>query len=279
MLRGGPVRLLADSDTPNALALLRTDPVANCFPLSRVEVAGVDSWRLGAEVWGFYRGGELSALCYSGANLVPAHADEEAVAAFAERARRQGRRCSSIVGPAEMVLPLWRLLSPVWGPARELRESQPVLAIATDPVVPPDPQVRPVRTDEVDVLLPAAIAMFTEEVGVSPVADGGGLYRARLAELVAAGRSFARIDGHRVVFKAEVGAVAGQVCQVQGVWVAPELRGQGLGVAGMAAVVRQVRARIAPTVTLYVNDFNHRARDVYREVGFTQVGTFASVLF
>ena len=50
--------------------------------------------------------------------------------------------------------------------------------------------------------------MFTEEVGVSPVVgDGGALYRARVSELVQSGRSFARIEEGRVIFKAEVGAV------------------------------------------------------------------------
>jgi uncharacterized protein len=32
-------------------------------------------------------------------------------------------------------------------------------------------------------------------------------------------------------------------------------------------------------VSLYVNDFNAPARRSYERVGFTQVGTFASVLF
>ena len=35
----------------------------------------------------------------------------------------------------------------------------------------------------------------------------------------------------------------------------------------------------ARTISLYVNDYNHRALAVYSKVGFTQVGTFATVLF
>jgi predicted GNAT family acetyltransferase len=115
---------------------------------------------------------------------------------------------------------------------------------------------------------------------VSPTAgDGGALYRARVRELVAAGRAFARFDGDRIVFKAEVGAVTKKACQVQGVWVDPDLRGRGLSVAGMAAVVKVCLRDIAPTVSLYVNDFNEPARRSYERVGFMQVGTFASVLF
>jgi len=280
MLPPVSLRVLGDRDADETLALLRRDPIANCFLISRLEAAGLEAWRLGAEVWGYFAGGRLDAVCYAGANLVPAGADETAVRAFADRARRHGRRCSSIVGPAEMALPLWRLLEPSWGPAREVRANQPLMATSADPSVDGDPLVRAVQRDEVDTLLPAAVAMFTEEVGVSPLAgDGGALYRARLAELVAAGRSFARIDDGRVVFKAEVGAVGGDTCQVQGVWVDPALRGRGLSVAGMATVVRLIRRTIAPVVSLYVNDFNTPARRAYERVGFTQVGTFTSVLF
>jgi predicted GNAT family acetyltransferase len=146
--------------------------------------------------------------------------------------------------------------------------------------VAPEPRVRPVRPDELEVLLPAAVAMFTEEVGVSPLrVDGGAGYRARVAELVRAGQSLAWIEDGRVLFKAEIGAVSRSACQIQGVWVAPSHRGRGIGTAGTAAVVEYARTAIAPVVSLYVNDFNAPARAAYRRVGFTEAGTFTSVLF
>ena len=146
--------------------------------------------------------------------------------------------------------------------------------------MPADPRVRPVRLSELDVLLPAAVSMFTEEVGVSPLRiDGGAGYRARVAELVRAGQALAWIEDGRVVFKADVGAVSRDACQLQGVWVAPQWRGRGIGQRGTAAAVEYARTAIAPVVSLYVNDFNGAARAAYDRVGFTQVGTYASVLF
>jgi predicted GNAT family acetyltransferase len=231
-------------------------------------------------MWGFSRGEDLIALCYAGANLVPVGDDPQALRAFAERALSQGRRCSSIVGPADSVELMWGILSGPWGPAREARLRQPLMVTTVPPLAAPDTSVRRVRLDEIDVLLPASIAMFTEEVGISPVAgDGGALYRTRVRELVAAGRSFARIDDGRIVFKAEVGAVTSSACQVQGVWVDPAVRGQGLSVSGMAAVVSACLRDVAPAVSLYVNDFNAPARRAYERVGFVQVGAFASILF
>jgi predicted GNAT family acetyltransferase len=147
--------------------------------------------------------------------------------------------------------------------------------------IAPDPYVRHVRKDEMETIMPACVAMFTEEVGVSPLAgDGGLLYQARVAELVGSGRSFARLDEHgKVIFKAEIGAQTTRACQIQGVWIAPEHRGRGLAAPGMAAVLRYALADFAPLVSLYVNDFNTPARAAYRRVGFEEVGAFMSVLF
>ncbi|MFI5805517.1 GNAT family N-acetyltransferase [Streptomyces sp. NPDC051561] len=281
MLTTTTTRVLAPGELGEALALLESEPVNNAFVTSRVQVAGLDPWRLGGEMWGWYEGGKLRSLCYSGANLVPICATPEAVRAFAERARRTGRRCSSIVGPLEPTSQLWSLLEPSWGPAREVRSQQPLMVTEQMPDdITPDPLVRRIRKDEMETIMPACVAMFTEEVGVSPTAgDGGLLYQARVAELVGAGRSFARIEDGKVVFKAEIGAATPAACQIQGVWVAPEHRGRGLSVTGMAAVLRYALADVAPVVSLYVNDFNAPARASYRRVGFREVGAFTSVLF
>jgi predicted GNAT family acetyltransferase len=276
----GFVRVLDDRDVPTVLAMLNRDPIGNVFVISRGEAAGLDPSRLGAQMWGYGRGRDLVSLCYAGANMVPMGSDVEALTAFAHHALHQGRRCSSIVGPADAVAVLWDILGQSWGPAREARLRQPLMVTTVPPLADPDICVRRVRLDEIEVLLPASIAMFTEEVGVSPVAgDGGALYRSRVRELVAAGRAFARIDEGRIVFKAEVGAVTRSACQVQGVWVDPEVRGRGLSVSGMAAVVAACLRDVAPAVSLYVNDFNAPARRAYERVGFVQVGVFGSILF
>ncbi|HEX2312676.1 MAG TPA: GNAT family N-acetyltransferase [Thermomonospora sp.] len=280
MLGSMPVRVLDDRHRDRALAILDADPVSNVFVSSRVHAVGLDPGRLGAQMWGYVRDGRLTSLCYSGANLIPIAADSEAVRAFAERARAQGRRCSSIVGQAAAVSELWELLHPHWGRPRAIRANQPVMATSQPSPVPGDPKVRRVRMEEFDIVYPACVSMFTEEVGVSPnTGDGGVLYRARVAELIRAGRSFARIENGRVLFKAEIGAATPYACQVQGVWVDPELRGRGLSVIGMAALVDEALRTVAPTVSLYVNDYNVRARAAYRRVGFAEVDTFMSVLF
>lgn len=280
MLTTSALKVLGPEDAVAARELLARDPAAHVFVASRLNGSGMEPWRLGGELWGWFDGPRLVSLCYAGANFVTAEATPEAIAAFADRARRQGRRCSSIVGPSHEVALLWELLEPSWGPARSVRLRQPLMTIGGPPAVDPDPLVRVVTEDELDVLMPACVAMFTEEVGVSPTrTDGGRLYRSRVAELIRQRRAFARIEDDEVVFKAEVGAVSPDACQVQGVWVPPSRRGEGLAGPGMAAVVEAARTQISPLVTLYVNDYNVAARAVYRRIGMTEIGELSSIHF
>jgi Predicted acetyltransferase len=254
------------------------DTRTNVFVAARILDGGLAT-SPGA-VLGYAEGSGLQAICWASANLVPVGCDGPALAAFASRLRRWRHHCSSVFGPSEMVLPLWEALRPSWGEPRAVRARQPVLATAgpLPPGTPIDPQVRPARVDEVDLVMPAAAAMFAEEIGYPPYRGSGHLYRQGIASLIRQGRTFVRVNDGEVVFKADVGSVALGVAQVQGVWVAPRWRGQGLAVPAMAAVVEQVITEFAPVVTLYVNDFNTPARTTYARVGFTEIGSFATVL-
>jgi predicted GNAT family acetyltransferase len=273
-------RLLGDAERGSVERLLDRDPFGGAQVTERVSMAGLAWWRQDARIFGYGSRRNLESLCWVGANLIPVHATSAAVAAFAEMVAGEPRGCSSIVGAADAVLGLWSHLAPTWGPARDVRPNQPLMAISGPSSIAPDPNVRLVRPDEIDMLFPAAVAMYTEEVGVSPTADGGERsYRERIGELVRARRAYARFHHGRVVFKAELAVVTRHTAQIQGVWTDPELRGRGLATAGIAAVVRDALRRVAPSVSLYVNDYNRPARRVYERCGFEQVGTFATVLF
>lgn len=274
------VRVLGRADLDDFLALTGRDPVLNVFAEYRARTTGLEPRWLGGEVWGRYRDGRLSAACHVGANLVPVECGEEDAAAFAGRAVRTGRTTATIVGPSRAVEAFWSGVEHRWGEPRAIRPDQPHLELGGPARVLPDPEVRRTRREDLDQLYPACVAMYTEEVGVSPeVAGGADLYRTRVLQLVNRGWSFARFDGGRLVFKAEVACATPFAAQVQGVWVAPDRRGEGLATSGMAAVVELVRAEVAPVVSLYVNGFNEPARRAYERVGFTESGRFSTIMF
>jgi predicted GNAT family acetyltransferase len=263
-------------DAATVRSALDQDPVGSCMVASRVADHGIDSTAIGGELWTRNRPSE--SLCFAGANLIPLRGELADLTAFADKAMSSVRRCSSLVGRAEMVVPMWRRLESAWGPARDVREDQPLMTLDSAPQCAVDSAVRPARMDELDAYLVAAIDMFIGEVGIDPrLGDGGRGYRRRVAGLIAAGRAWARFERGQVVFKAEVGSQSPSVGQIQGVWVHPDWRGRGHGVAGTATLAAAV-VRSGRTASLYVNGFNAVARATYSRIGFTQVGTFATVL-
>lgn len=274
------VRAIDAQSISQLQSLIAQDPIRHCLLAARVE-SGSGGYRNSySDLLGYFDDGKLKSALLCGANVVPVNTSLIARQEFASVLSRSGRRSSSIVGPASEVLDLWSRLSPSWGSAREVREDQPVLAMREPSRVIIDDEVRYSTLADLDELVPACVAMFTEEVGVSPNSGGGAsAYRNRVAELVSSRRSFVRYLGDELVFKAEVGTVGSEVAQIQGVWVKPEYRGKGISVPAMATVVKYVLADIAPVVSLYVNNYNAPALATYRNVGFEQVDTFATVLF
>ena len=128
-------------------------------------------------------------------------------------------------------------------------------------------------------LLPAAAAMFTEEVGFDPIARYGDGYAARLRTLIAGQRCAIVTDVNgRVIFKADAGIVNLDAAQVQGVWLHPDYRGYGLAKPFFAAAA-QILQRHYPHLSLYVNDYNARALAMYRGTGWEQIGQFSTIIF
>ncbi|MFZ1669552.1 MAG: GNAT family N-acetyltransferase [Candidatus Nanopelagicales bacterium] len=277
---GGTLRVLKSEDLPALRALLRRDPDAYVVVSERIEAGALIPAASGGQSWGWFTGAGLESAIYLGANTIPIETTEASRWAFAQRLTRGGRRSSAIVGHHHEVLPLWELLAASWGPCREIRGDQPLMALEHTPEHSVDFRVKVADEADLEPLMPASIAMFTEEVGVSPVSGGREAgYRARLLESIRAGRVFTRIERGEVIFKAEVGAVSTASSQLQGVWVTPRLRQTGLAAPAVAGVVRLSMLQHARRISLYANAHNTAALRTYARVGFRQTGTFATVLF
>ncbi|MEZ2391104.1 GNAT family N-acetyltransferase [bacterium RCC_150] len=274
------VRVLGSADTRDLRTLAMEDAVANVFILSHLDSTGSAAPTSGgASVFGVFDGASLIGACWAGANLVPVQLDPELAAVVAAAAHRAGRRYASIFGPAGAVLALHSQMEGLGHFAHEVRAEQPLLAISGPPAVEVNPHLGFGDIADFDRILPACAAMFEEEVGYSPFVGSEDFYSRRVAGLIRQGHSLVHIDeGGTVMFKAELGAVTEQATQVQGVWMNPKFRGQGLSAGYMAGVV-VLAQQFAPITSLYVNEYNARARATYERVGFERLGTFATVLY
>lgn len=284
------VRPLGTADTVALRLLCERHPVANVFLSGRLEAArSADPSDLGGTVLGCFSGRELCAAYWIGTNIIPVQATPETNAAVAPALNARPRRSTSIIGLNGPVLDLAERLS-AWGRPRWVRADQPLLQLGGPPLIDPDPEVGVVQPADFETVFRASVEMFSEEVGISPIAHGEEGYRARVGQLIGRGETFARFTDdlggwprpgslRQVLFKADIGARSRTVAQIQGVWVHPHRRGEHLAAPAMAQVVLQTRRRFAPIVSLYVNDYNTRARRTYERVGFEQIDTFATVMY
>lgn len=274
---------------------LTLNPCENVYLLALLNVTGTaQTGSPGGTLYGIFDGDRPVAAYWVGGNIIPVSATPATNEVLARKLNADGRSSCSLIGRREVIMDLDSRLN--WGRPRGVRDRQPLLAISSDPLVDPDSDVSLATVDQLPTVFPASVDMFTKEVGFSPVEGGESSYLARVRGIIRGGNCFVRVDtrlpqggpaprwpatdrAEQVLFKADIGIRSPRIVQVQGVWVHPEVRNQGLGAAGMAAVVAQTRAAGHPTVSLYANDYNEAALRMYRRVGFDQVGTFATVMY
>ena len=281
MLRSTSLRVLRPEDLPAVTDVLARDPVADVFVASRVEAVGLDPARLGGEMWGFAVDGRLESLCHAGANLVPVQAGPEAVRAFADRARRQGRRCASIVGERDAVAgTVGRAGAGLGAGPRGPRPA------AADGDRRAAGRCRPTRwcggsgrTSSTSWCRPAwrcsprrSASRRWAPTAARPTAAGSPSWCATGQGLRPDRGRPGRLQGRDRL--GQLGRLPG----AGGVGAAGPARPRA-GRARDGGGRRAGPARLAPVVSLYVNDFNQAARATYRRVGFADVGEFMSVLF
>ena len=272
---------LTQDDWPRLKTLVDAAPVETIFLSSRIERFGLGPAQLGCPVLGVINNGELVAAVHYGANLM-AVGDPDSLGEIIERLGPRSRT-QSILGPASTVRALYTGLVQRWGTSwaqvRDMRARQPLMVWQREKplLVAPDPRVHAITAAELELYFRAAVRMYTEEVGVTPL-DGTDSYRQYVRYLVGNRRAFGAVEAGHVWFKADVGATYGSICQIQGVWLDPAQRGKGLSEPLMAAALYLLDP-VWTTVSLYVNDFNVRARRMYDRLGLETVGELATVLY
>ena len=272
------LRTLGAADRDAALSFLAKRPVENLFLTSKVGAYGIDRRRLGV-VHAFERDGEITSLLLDGGTVFVAGFDPDALPAFVAELGPL-RRCTSILGPAISVLGLFVGLSErwpgAWGSISNVRRRQPLMVLDAPPAVEPNPRVRLLTHSDFPSYLEASVSMYTDEIGSSPFKYGPG-YDRFVTERLRQRDAYGIVDDDgRVIFKADLGPKHGNQAQLQGVWVAPDLRGRGLSVPALAGMLRLAMERY-PVISLYVNDFNAPAIASYERLGFVEVGALATV--
>ncbi len=271
------LRLLGPPDRAEVAALLSERPIENLFLAAKVGLFGVDRRRLG-KLHGFERDGILTAVCLNAGTIFPAGVDPDAIPGFVE-AIGGTRRASSILGSSMAALGLFVGLAErwpgAWGSYANIRRKQPLMVRRGAPTDDADPRVRPLTMKDFDSYLEASVHMYTEEIGSSPYKYGPG-YESFVADRLKNRDAWGIVENGQIIFKADLGPKFLDHAQLQGVWVHPDRRGEGLSVPALSGMLKDV-VRTHNVVSLYVNDFNIPAIRSYEHLGFEHVGALSTV--
>ena len=138
--------------------------------------------------------------------------------------------------------------------------------------------VRWAQQADIHSLVPAAAAMYTEELGYNPLERYGSAYTQSVQRLIDEQRSVIVCDtSGRVIFKTDAGISSESMAQIQGVWLHPEYRGRGLSTLLFAHTCALLRTRWEH-ITLYVNDYNAPALALYERTGWEDIGSLSTFI-
>ena len=139
-----------------------------------------------------------------------------------------------------------------------------------------EPTWRALRAREIDAVTALGVALYVEDPGTRPITprDVRRTLRALQAAPVRGRCVVAVVDGAIVGYALLCGfwsnELGGEVCTIDELYIAPVARGRGLGthlIEGLAARTWPWFRR-AVALELEVTPENHRARGLYRSLGF-----------
>jgi predicted GNAT family acetyltransferase len=138
------------------------------------------------------------------------------------------------------------------------------------------PDLRLATIDDLDTVVPVHAAMAFEESGVNPLDVDPEGFRRRCARRIEQGRVWVLIEDGALIFKTDVVSDTPDAIYLEGVYVAPHVRGEGYGVRCISQLSRTLLSRTT-SIVLLANEQNAAAAALYQRAGFKLQGTYDTI--
>lgn len=257
---------LEDCDQTAVLNFLERRPIHTAHLAGMVRDNGLHNPLNRGTFYG-YRNylGELEGVALIGHATLLETSSDEALQAFAKIAKR----CTTV----HMVMCEENRIENFWshyaGEGQEMRHAcRELLFELRWPIeVSPVANLRPATLEDLPLLAPVHAQMAFEESGVDPrQQDPTGFYE-RYARRIEQQRTWVLTEDGKLLFKAEVVAETPETTYIEGVWVNPAIRRQGVGHRCMSQLARMLLWR-TKSICLFVNDENVDAQRFYKQAGY-----------
>ena len=147
----------------------------------------------------------------------------------------------------------------------ELRRALPLQATV--------PGLRRATLNDLELIAPVHAEMAQAESGVNPLVTDPSGFRQRCARRIEKGRVWVVVENGQLHFKADIQADTPDVIYLEGIYVHPAKRGQGLGRLCLSQLT-QTFLRSSKAVCLLANENNEKAHSLYRLSNFKLRGSY-----
>ncbi len=276
MMQLGAAQLLDERQTSEVLSFLRARPLSGLFLRGYIEDNGFDRRLNRGDFFGVRNPvGKLEAVGLIGHATLFEAETSASLAALASAAQAHDS-IHMLLGPHDDVQQFWERLSrngrTARNSCREMLFTKTEEAGCREVV----PGLRAARPSDIDLLLPLHAEMARGESGVSPLEIDPTGFRNRYLRRIEHDRVWVLVENDQLVFKADVALQTSDATYLEGIYVAPELRGRGRGKECLSAL-SQILLKQVSSVCLLANEQNLGAHKTYRRAGFGFEGYYQSV--
>ena len=130
--------------------------------------------------------------------------------------------------------------------------------------------------DDLHLVAPVHAAMAEAESGINPLEKDREGFLNRCARRINKNRVWVVVKDERLIFKADIQAETPEVIYLEGVYVAPEERGSGIGRRCFTQLCQSLLTRTR-SICVLVNEENEKAHAFYRMCGFRRTGNYDTI--
>ena len=269
--------VLSEGDREAVLDYLNERPVHTVAMTSMILDNGIDSPLNRGTFYGYHdRFGTLEGVALIGHTTLVEARSETALFALAQAAKKRANEIHLILSSGDTSLDMWALVFDKSGSPRRVNRETLFEAGFPFPVAACPFQVRAARPEELEQIAEAHAEVTFIESGVDPMLKDREGFLKRVARRIEQGRTFVAFEGDRLLFKADVMAMTGETAYIEGVYVAEEDRGQGVGPKCLSEVTRRLLGAV-DNVCLLSNDEMTAAHRSFEKAGYSRSGHCTAV--
>jgi len=269
--------LLTEANKPEILNFLAERPVHSVAMTSMIHDNGIENALNRGKFYG-YRNleGTLEAVALIGhTTLIESHT-EESLAAFALVARDSETPIHIIMSDDETIETFWRYFA---GDTRKPRLVCTELLFELNfPVFVQncDWNVRLAEASELEQIAEAHAEVAFIESGVDPMLKDREGFLKRCLNRIEKGRTFVVFENGKLVFKVDIAAETSDVAYLEGIYVAPELRGQSVGSRCLARLSLHLLNRVQDICLLTNVEFKN-AHKSFLKAGYKNTDCYQTI--